>query len=71
MIKTYNTSCRKRAENTRSVVGYVKLSGHSMREEIPDGKVHGTNMGPTWFLSAPDGPNVGLMNLAIKVDLSL
>ena len=22
----------------------------------PDGKVHGANMGPTWVLSAPDGP---------------
>ena len=22
----------------------------------PDSKVHGANMGPTWVLSAPDGP---------------
>ena len=34
----------------------------------PDSKVHGANMGPTWGLSAPDGPNVGPMNLAIRVD---
>ena len=34
----------------------------------PDSKVHGTNMGPTWILSAPDGPHVGPMNLAIKAD---
>ena len=33
----------------------------------PDIKVHGANMGPTWVLSAPDGPHVGLMNLAIRV----
>ena len=32
---------------------------------IPDSKVHGANMGPTWVLSAPDGPHVGPMNLAI------
>ena len=32
---------------------------------IPDSKVHGANMGPTWDLSAPDGPHVGPMNLAI------
>ena len=32
----------------------------------PDYKVHGTNMGPTWVLSAPDGPHVGPMNLAIR-----
>ena len=33
----------------------------------PDSKVHGANMGPTWVLSAPDGPHVGPMNLAIRV----
>ena len=31
----------------------------------PDSKVHGANMGPTLVLSAPDGPHVGPMNLAI------
>ena len=31
-----------------------------------DSKVHGANMGPTWVLSAPDGPRVGPMNLAIR-----
>ena len=33
---------------------------------IPDSKVHGANMGPTWVLSVPDGPHVGPMNLAIR-----
>ena len=33
----------------------------------PDSKFHGANMGPTWVLSAPDGPHVGPMNLAIWV----
>ena len=32
----------------------------------PDSKVCGANMGPTWVLSAPDGPHVGPMNLAIR-----
>ena len=35
---------------------------------FPDSKVHGANMGPTWVLSAPDGPHVGTMNLAIRDD---
>ena len=35
--------------------------------DYPDSKVHGANMGPTWVLSAPDGPHVGPMNLAIRV----
>ena len=34
---------------------------------FPDSKIHGANMGPTWVLSAPDGPHVGPMNLAIRV----
>ena len=34
---------------------------------FPDSKVHGANMGPTWDLSAPDGPHVGPMNLATRV----
>ena len=33
---------------------------------IADSKVHGANMGPTWVLSAPDGPHIGPMNLAIR-----
>ena len=37
-----------------------------MLQGSPDNKVHGTIMGPTWALSAPDGPHVGPMNLAIR-----
>ena len=40
--------------------------GHS---KFPDNKVHGVNMGPTWVLSAQDGPHVGPMNPAIRVVL--
>ena len=32
----------------------------------PDSKVYGANNGPTWVLSAPDGPHIGPMNLAIR-----
>ena len=35
----------------------------------PDSKVHRRNMGPTWVLSAPDGPHVGPTKLAIRVGL--
>ena len=34
---------------------------------FPDSKFHGANMGPTWVLSAPEGPHVGPRNLAIRV----
>ena len=39
---------------------------HYGRVLVPDSKVHGVNMGPIWVLSAPDGPHVGPMNLAIR-----
>ena len=29
-----------------------------IRDAYSDSKVHGANMGPTWVLSAPDGPHV-------------
>ena len=35
-------------------------------DALPESKVHGANMGPNWVLSAPDGPHVGPMNLAIR-----
>ena len=42
---------------------YTRLS---IFDNDPDSKVHGAHMGPTWVLSAPDGPHVGPMNLAIR-----
>ena len=32
---------------------------------IPDNKVHGANMGPTWGWQDPGGTHAGPMNLAI------
>ena len=37
---------------------------------IPDSKVHGANMGPTWVLLASDGPHVVPMNIAIWDNIS-
>ena len=31
----------------------------SQVNSVPDSKLHGDNMGPTWVLSVPDGPHVG------------
>ena len=38
----------------------------SLLHTSPDSKIHGANMGPTWVLSAPVGPHVSPMNLAIR-----
>ena len=43
----------------------------NLTHNFPDSKVHGANMGPTWVLSAPDGPHDGPMNLAIRVGMWL
>ena len=45
----------------------TNISWYRPVHKYPDSEVHGANMGPTWVLSAPDGPHVGPMYLAIKV----
>ena len=37
----------------------------SNKEAIPESKVRGAKMGPTWDRQDPGGPNVGHVNLAI------
>ena len=41
------------------------FSNYLVSNRIPDNKVHGANMGPTWVLSSLGGPHVGPMKLAI------
>ena len=43
----------------------------SSGNQYPDSKGHRANMGPTWVLSAPDGPHVGPMILAIRVLINI
>ena len=46
---------------------YLSSSGEAgLTARSPYGEVHGANMGPTWVLSAPDGPHVGPMNLVTE-----
>ena len=47
----------------------VIISMLGYQQTYPDSKVHGANMGPTWVLSAPDGPHVGPRILVIRVVL--
>ena len=46
------------------LINYVTDNGQVAQGVIPGRKVHGASMGPTWVLSAPDGPHFGPMNLA-------
>ena len=54
----WNFYCvRFQTHSTTDIVG--------ISSEIANSNIHGANMGPTWVLSAPDGPHVGPMNLSI------
>ena len=47
--------------------GLVQKRRNSIANALdPDSNVQGANMGPTWVLSAPDGPYDGPMNLAVR-----
>ena len=51
---------------TASDENLVKSAAYRF-DNFPDNKVQVAHMGPTWVLSAPGGPHVGPMNLAIRV----
>ena len=42
-------------------------SSKPLEQSFPDSKVHGDNIGPTWVLLAPGRPDVGPINLVIRV----
>ena len=52
---------------TRKMVPFDDVIIYFLWQQYPDSKVHWANMGPTWVLSAPDGPHVGPMNLTNRV----
>ena len=43
----------------------ARFIGANMPMPIPDSKVNGANMGPTWGRQGPGGPQVGHVKLAI------
>ena len=49
-----------------SICCITNVTGHLWYiKVIPDKKVHGANMGPTWGRQNPGGPHVGPMNFVI------
>ena len=50
---------------SRKCITKPYLSQQNYDNANPDNNIHMPNMGPTWILSAPDGPHAGPMNLAI------
>ena len=69
LYKSWNVVCEtllRHCSQRQKKWVHVSLS----RSADPDNKVHGANMGPTWVLSAPDGPHVGPMNLAMRRNLA-
>ena len=47
-------------------ISYVIIEHNKAAHIIPDNKIHGANMGPTWVLLAPGGPHCGHMTLAFR-----
>ena len=54
---------------TRPQWVYNAVHHHPGKHNIPDSEVHGSNMGPIWVLSTPDGPRFSPMNLAIHITI--
>ena len=54
--------------NNVSNINLILTYNHKMNHlgSNPDSKVHAAHMGPTWVLSAPGGPHVGPVNLAVR-----
>ena len=48
----------------------VRWYNNTIKYNIPDSKVYGTNMGLIWGQQAPGEPHVGPMNFAIWDDIA-
>ena len=59
----HKTKCTKKA--LLFITMYVIKIQQNEAASNPYSKIHRANMGPTWVLSAPDGPQVGPMKLVI------
>ena len=44
-------------------------NGAKASNSLPDSKVHGANVGPTWGRQYSGGPHVGRVNFAIQVGI--
>ena len=52
--------------HVKQTLYHYLTENHNANFAIPDSKVHGAYMGPTWGWQDPGGPHVGPMNLAIR-----
>ena len=60
-------NCRHiRVAEFKNILRMWHITRRPSQGKITDNKVHGAIMGLTWVLSAPDGPHVGPVNLAIR-----
>ena len=61
----YNYIYAPRCSHISKCIGTQTLDLYRVLVNLPDSKVHGANMGPTWVLSTPGGSHAGPMNLVI------
>ena len=65
-IVRYNACWIYRMCEVAVISVFILRSEIRLLENTPDSKPHRVNMRPTWILSAPAGPHVGPMNLALE-----
>ena len=65
LVRLDTDNIPQKNKNRNADICFKKLLNFRYPKIIPDSKVRGANMGPTWVLSGPGGPQVSLMNLAI------
>ena len=63
IVKSWYMNHLERASNSACNALVLALMGAGLMEPSPDSKVNEANMGPTWVLSAPDGPMLGQRTL--------
>ena len=50
-----------------AIYAVICMQLSTTKQNCPDSKIHGANMGPTWGRQDPGGPHVGHVNLVIWV----
>ena len=66
-IENYTSTCIENCTNTYINETKTLYHPYELKEQYPDSKVHGANMGSIWGRQDPGGSHVGPMNFAFRV----
>ena len=73
IVESSNDACRYSITSLGTIVFHIgtffycrdRVIPGELSNTVPDSKIHGTNVGPTWGRQDPGGPHAGHSNLAI------